>query len=131
MNLSELAENSIIHPMFHVPGLLNPADIPTKANSTGKDVQADSMWKCGPEYLLLPREEWPLSREFLDYIPQQELRSSKAFFNAVQTTGAWKSVLGTSISRLVTQVIDRSNCLRKVRCVTACLLTCISIGTET
>ena len=82
-NLSELSEETIVDPILHVPGPLNPADIPTRACSTGKDVQADSIWQSGPDYLSLPRYNWPFSREFLNYVPEQEFRSPKAAFNKV------------------------------------------------
>ena len=92
-NLSELSEETIVDPILHVPGPLNPADIPTRACSTGKDVQADSIWQSGPDYLSLPRYNWPFSREFLDYMPEQELRSPKAAFNKVGMS-PWQSPLG-------------------------------------
>ena len=63
-NLRELADITTVHPVQHVPGLLNPADIPTRATSTVEDVQDGSIWQSGPAYLSLPRENWPFSRDF-------------------------------------------------------------------
>ena len=31
-----------------------------------------------------PESEWPLMKEFLDYVPSQELRSPKAAFNVAE-----------------------------------------------
>ena len=53
-NLSELAEETIVHPVQHVPGLLNPADIPTRDRTTAEEVKMGSIWQSGPAYLELP-----------------------------------------------------------------------------
>ena len=69
-NLAELSDEIIIHPHLHVRGSLNPADTPTRGSSTDKDVQADSIWQSGPDYLSCPKFNWPFSRDFLDYVPE-------------------------------------------------------------
>ena len=58
-NLSEMPDDILIHPVQHVPGDLNPADIPTRAGSVPEDVREGSLWQGGPAYLALPRSEWP------------------------------------------------------------------------
>ena len=65
-NLSEIAEEIVVQPVMHVPGTLNPADIATRATAQPEDVMQGRMWQNGPDYLLLPRTEWPLSRNFLN-----------------------------------------------------------------
>ena len=72
-NLSDLAEHTTVDPIMHIPGILNPADIPTRATSRPEDVKQTSVWQSGPNFLSLPRLEWPLSRDFLDLVPQNEL----------------------------------------------------------
>ena len=52
-NLSEKAEEIVVHPVMHVPGTLNPA----RATAQPEDVMQGSMWQDGPDYLLLPRTE--------------------------------------------------------------------------
>ena len=44
MNLTELSEETLVHPIQHVPGVLNPSDIANRANSTFEDVQDGSTW---------------------------------------------------------------------------------------
>ena len=73
----------MVHPVQHVPGLLNPADIPTRAKTTPDEVRMGSIWQSGPAYLSLPREQWPFSRQFLDSVPEEEMRAPKAEFNMV------------------------------------------------
>ena len=109
---------------MHVPGTLNPADIATRATAQPEDVMQGSMWQNSPDYLLLPRTEWPLSRNFLDYVPDQELRTSRAVFN-VTCVDEVEGALGAKFWQLMSQVMDRSNCLDKVVNVTARLLKCL------
>ena len=109
---------------MHVSGSLNPADIATRANSKPGDVMQHSPWQRGPDFLYLPRTDWPMSREFLNYIPEQELRNSRAVFNAVSVDGC-DGVLEPKLMLIITQVMDRSNCLEKVINVTARLLKCL------
>ena len=80
-NLSELAERTVVYPIMHIPGNLNPADIATRALAKPENVQQGSVWQNRPEFLFLPRTDWPLSRDFLYSVPDQGLRSSKAVFN--------------------------------------------------
>ena len=37
-NLSEVAEDTVVDPIQHVPGKSNPADIPTRATMTPEEV---------------------------------------------------------------------------------------------
>ena len=123
-NLASLAETTEVLPIQHVPGLLNPADIATRDTSLPQDVAEQSTWQSGPSYLALPMEHWPFSRNFLDRIPDQELRSPKAIFNMVDSR-PWISRLGTDIDRMVNQIMERSSCYQKTTCVTARLLKCL------
>jgi len=49
---------------YHVASHLNPADKPSRCGSQPEDVQLGSTWQVGPEYLRLPREEWPIERDY-------------------------------------------------------------------
>ena len=124
MNLTELSEETLVHPIQHVPGVLNPSDIATRANSTFEDVKEGSTWQTGPAYLYLPKSEWPFSRDFLDCVPEQEMRTPKAVFNSLDAV-PWKSVIGPSLEDLANQVMSRSNCLAKVISVMSRLLKCL------
>ena len=72
-NLSEVAEETIVHAVQHVPGTHNPADIPTRDTTTPEEVMQDSVWQQGPSYLTLPRnlaEGWSIvcSISLISYI---------------------------------------------------------------
>ena len=123
-NLSDLAAVTIVQPVMHVPGDQNPADIPTRDHSKREDVVQESIWQSGPSYLSQSRDQWPFSRNFLDYVPEQELRSTKAAFN-VTNVESWQCILGPRLSSLVNQVMVKSNCLSKVTNVVARLLKCL------
>ena len=70
-NLSEVAEDTVVNPIMHVPGLLNPADIPTRPSTTPEEVLEGTVWQNGPSYLSLPKDQWPFSREFMDILPAE------------------------------------------------------------
>ena len=120
-NLSDLAEETIVNAVQHVPGQLNPADIPTRDMTLPDEVRDGSVWQRGPDYLTLEKDEWPFSSQFLDAVPDQELRKPKAFFN-VAVTGTWVSSLGSKLSKLIADVMCRSNSYDKTVNVTARLL---------
>ena len=84
-NLEEVSEETTIEPLQHVAGPLNPADIPTRCTTTPDDVREGSVWQDGPAYLRLDRKDWPFSRDFLDVVPDQELRAPKATFNLMSS----------------------------------------------
>ena len=120
-NLSEVAEETEVDPLQHVPGLLNPADIPTRSMASPDDVKHGSTWQSGPEYLKLPREQWPFSREFIDTLPASELRAPKAVFHGIAAE-EWQSCLGPRISKMVLEIMIKSNCYSKTVNVTARLI---------
>ena len=106
-----------------MPGLLNPADISSRDSTLPDEVGENSIWQGGPSYLSLPREQWPFSRDFIDTVPDSELRSPKAVFNAA-TVEPWKNLLAERLSSIVLLVMERSNCLAKTVHVAARLLKC-------
>ena len=67
-------------PLQHIAGNLNPADLPTRTNCNAKDVEKDTPWQNGPSFLKLPRDQWPVSRDFKMKIPEDKIigKSSKS-----------------------------------------------------
>ena len=68
---------------MHVPGHLNPADLPTRDTATVADLQEGSIWLNGPEFLYTDRNQMPLSRTFLDQqfeLPREELRAIREYY---------------------------------------------------
>ena len=66
----------------HIAGPLNPADLPTRTNCCAQDVDMNSTWQNGPAFLQLPRNQWPVSRDFRNTIPEDEI------IKAMKTPGA-------------------------------------------
>ena len=60
-------------PLQHIAGPLNPADLPTRTTCTALDVGMNTLWHEGPSFLKLLREEWPVSRDFKNEIPEEEV----------------------------------------------------------
>ena len=69
----------VIGEWYHVASSGNAADAPSRLDTTPDMIGEGSSWQCGPDYLYLPREKWPLDRKFADQktavgIPKEELR---------------------------------------------------------
>ena len=58
----------------HTPGVVNPADWPTRGNLSWSEMKEDSEYQAGPDYIRLNREEWPVSRDFVTDVPVEERR---------------------------------------------------------
>ena len=71
-----------VFPVQHWPGLQNIADIATKGLATLDDVQEDSEWQNGPEIAQFPREQWPISRDFVREIPENLISNCYAVVEA-------------------------------------------------
>ena len=54
-------------------GPLNPTDLPTRAACTALHFGRNTPWQDGPDFLKLPREEWPVTRDFKNAIPEDEV----------------------------------------------------------
>ena len=79
-NLKEVAETVPVDPVYHLPGPLNPADLPTRGTATVADLTLDGTWMSGPTFLYQSRDLMPLSRDFLVTgfdLPPVELRPKK------------------------------------------------------
>jgi hypothetical protein len=50
----------VVGPMVAIPGHMNPADIGTRGRATPGDISPSSMFQRGPDFLQLPRLQWPL-----------------------------------------------------------------------
>ena len=77
-NLGKFQEWQLKYPevsfesLQHIAGTLNPEDLPTRTSCTAEDVEMDTPWQNGPSFLKLPREEWPVLREFKTQIPEEK-----------------------------------------------------------
>ena len=69
---AEWKKHAPVYPVFHTPGLINPADICTKGKGTASDIAWGSPWQVGPAYLLYnDRTVWPISRTFSAVVPDE------------------------------------------------------------
>ena len=76
-NLTELAELvDVLEEPQKIPGTLNPADVCTRGLAVPEDVNENSVWINGPDFLKEPRDQWPLSiPNDLTAVPRSELRA--------------------------------------------------------
>ena len=63
-------------PLRHIAGNVNPADLHTRTNCTTKDVEKDTPWQKGPSFLKLPRDQWPVLKDFKMKIPEDKINKT-------------------------------------------------------
>ena len=124
-NLEEikgLVEDLVVEPVQHINGKLNPSDIITRDHATAKDLETESSWFRGPSFLKLPRDQMPLSREFMklkkDFIPEEERRIKKVVLLLTKL----EKEQDTIFLKQVDEVLLRTNSLEKAVNVVARLL---------
>ena len=61
-----------VHPLYHWPGESNVADLGTKGRAEARDVIQGSDWQDGPKLTRYPVERWPITRDFVRQIPEEE-----------------------------------------------------------
>ena len=78
-NMDEIRKFVALKDIHFVPGELKPADIPTRGDSKLEYIGPNSIWQTGPQYLSLPRDKWPITRDFIrEPIRDEEKRHMKA-----------------------------------------------------
>ena len=65
-----------VNDLFHWPGESNIADLGTKGRADGRDVSQGSEWQDGPVQTRYPVEGWPISRDFVREVPDEEKRAA-------------------------------------------------------
>ena len=64
-----------VNDLYHWPGVSNVADLATKRRAVHRDVVEGSVLQEGPKETQYPVEEWPISRDFVRAIPEEESRN--------------------------------------------------------
>ena len=75
-NVEEMKKICEVEEVFHVSGDLNIADLGTRPGVNINQIGPDSLWQCGPEFLSLEREMWPVTRPSVNIdVPKSEQRT--------------------------------------------------------
>jgi hypothetical protein len=120
LNLAEISKDVKVSPVYHLPGPLNPADIPTRESASAADLEPASVWFSGPSFLHMDLEDMPLSREFLCQgfdLPPEEVRPRKVLLLATKVVP-----VNNQFEKIVLQVLDKFWSLQKVLGVIAWVL---------
>ncbi|OXA43068.1 Pro-Pol polyprotein [Folsomia candida] len=113
--VKEICSLSRVEEWRHVPGKLNPADLPSRGCSPSELL--DSRWWEGPGWLKSPDDEWPLqASEANEEQIMSEAKKKSIQMNAVDTLKSLWYVRYSSFTknvRLVALIIRFANKLRK------------------
>ena len=112
-----------IDPPYHTPGPENSlADMATRGMVQAHQVSIDSEWQTGRPYLRKSREYWPITREFVRTVPEEEKRLR--VFNMVNLVSnvSLEEPEEIKVFRRMENIPHYSHSLNKVRGVMARLL---------
>ena len=123
-NLDSIRKICPVEPLQWIPTEHNISDILTRGTATPEDIGPNSLWQNGPEFLCLPRDCWPTSREFVRdaKIPKEEMSSPQDYsyyfrtaLIAVQKAGKDEPKL----FKVVNDILAKSNDMEHVKRVLA------------
>ena len=112
-------EETFVDLINHTPGTSNIADLPTRGTVNWDQIGPESEWQRGPNYLQETRDSWPVSRDFIPDLPQEELKSKyQRFVNLVTKQGIPKPTKPSLFTHL-REVVASFKPLTKVRGIVA------------
>ena len=117
-NIEMIKEHCTVEPLQHVRGELNPSDLPTRGLALPEDLAPGSVWQHGPDFLLLPREDWPVSRDFVQTVPEEVSRVKLAQI-MVHATAIQQLPLNGKRVLLIILTLSVSDSLTKVTAIVA------------
>ena len=117
-NLDMISEHRSVEPLQHVSGDLNSSDLPTRGLALPEDLAEGSVWQQGPDFLFLPRESWPISREFVRTVPEEASRVKLAQI-MVHAIGVQQLPLNGKRVLLIILMLSVSDSLPKVTAIIA------------
>ena len=83
----------------HAEGRLNPADVGTRPGVKLSDLGPGSRWQGGPEFLKLPRSQWPLKKKVSAKVPEEEVRKRPLELRGVAAAMKGRAEEGTKDGR--------------------------------
>ena len=119
-NLSIVEETCPVEPLHHVRGDLNPSDLPTRGFARAEDLPG-SVWRDGPQFLRLSREQWPISRDFVQELPSEVHRISQPLLN-INAVSLRSLGLSCKQLLLIILTLDYSDCIDKITAIVARLI---------
>ena len=128
-NLAAVSKYCEVEPVHWVSSEDNPADLLTRGDAHLKHIGPGSFHQLGPKFLTLPRDRWPVSRQFVrTKLPEAEIRHRDLnFFSAAVRSNfcfADPKLEVTNPFNTVERVANYSNSLTKVQRILVRVLRC-------
>lgn len=106
----------------HIPGVLNPADIPSRGSTLRKLIQCK--WWEGPVWLKCPPEDWPQSETEIDTVEVNKERKKTVVSATVQVADThtdWYYKKFSDFKKIVRMIAwilrFKNNALSKTKCI--------------
>ena len=141
-DLNKLGPQEIVVDKVHyIPGPQNPGDAPTRGSILYKDLDMGKIWQTGPDFIMEPRDTWPLSDDFVPTsVPPEERRKRFTEANILSNyrqAGGWLRIFSLTkteaqpgLIRNVQSCMERTNVLTKAIRIVARLLNVYKNGNE-
>ena len=107
-NAAEVAKLTETEEWYHVPGIHNPADRPSRLDSQVEHIAKDSEWFRGPAFLSQPRHTWPFNRDYLERRHEPEFPAEELNKRGIKQLVESNTVLLSDIPDLIS---ERANLL--------------------
>ena len=116
-NMEQVAKFCPMEEVHYVETGLNPSDMSTRATAKMSALGPDSFHQSGPEFISLPWEEWPVSREFsASELPSDEfiVRDKPVFSAAIRANFCLRKVHPKNPWTAIEELLFYSDDIRKV-----------------
>ena len=120
-NLDKIAQFCDVEETHHVSTDQNPADMLTRGHARLSDLGPNSFWMSGPSFFSLPREHWPVTRDFVKKnLPEEEMKTPHGIVRlaAVQVEQG-ETARMPKLFVSIQDILWRSNCLESRKRVLA------------
>ena len=120
-NVEKMKKYCPVEDVHHLPGHLNPADVPTRGLAKVSELGPGSFRQKGPAFLCSGRALWPVSRDFVrKELPEEEICNVPAFLYSLRAWAmssrscAIQSLPYPDLWSAVLRVTSYSNDIKKV-----------------
>ena len=116
-NMEQIRKLCPLEEVHYVESALNPSDMSTRATAKVSALGPGSVHQSGPEFLSLPRDEWPVSQEYSPSdLPSDEvlIRDKPVFTAACRANFCFNKIYPQNPWVVIEELLFYSNDIKKV-----------------
>ena len=116
--VTEIQSNTDIESWFWTETTENSSDLGTRGKCSISDLDVGSMWREGPSWLKLPRDQWPLRSDFKKHqVPglKKEFEIMQSVSNLTQLVNLNQSIITEQRSNVATEIMTHSTATPEIQ----------------